>query len=298
MGNGLLNWLAVTRLTRLINEKFGTPKLEFSRAKGDEAIAKDEIQHDRPVILNIPGHFLVGYGVSTDNSKTYIQDPYYNYTNFGQENQKLLSLRLFRPSFTDLSYILVTHPPEVHIALKDSAGKLVDGVEDAFEQVVDRTDSSQHTPTLIETLLPKPNDGTYSLEIQRNSPGPYTFSLLSYEKTAEVMQQDFSGFVSNVPAMFQLKYQKIGPSSITQQITFSQIRSDLKNLKDIGHIRSSLTYLRLDDLARYGEAAPLSRQRRYAALLLGQILASSSSISAEGSTFLTQEVTTLKNSLI
>jgi hypothetical protein len=106
IGEGLVNWVALGRLTQQMSSVLGTPKLEYTRINTNLiAAAVSELEALKPVILQIPGHFLVGSGVTSDKQDLQIKDPAYAHTLLSQHSQPLQSVRAFQPSHTDLSYI-------------------------------------------------------------------------------------------------------------------------------------------------------------------------------------------------
>ncbi len=281
IGNGLLNWLAVMRLTRSISEKFNTPKLEYERAPGNEKIAQSEIQASRPVILGIPGHFLVGNGISADNKTLLVLDPFYSYSRFDQYQQTLLSVHTFHPSHTDLSYFLLVHSPELHIAIKDTHGSRIATTENQ-DFLNDASDISQQTPPLIQTLFPKPNDGRYTIEVSQDSPRPYDFSLYMYDQRGEVTILKFSGAGEAATQTYQFDFQKSRAAETNQTFSFSDFALRLKKEYEEGGIQSTLTYQRLDHITQYALVANESQQKYYAEILHAyiQILAPNITVSA------------------
>lgn len=226
---GLLNWIAITRLTKIMNQKNQTTKLEYAAHTGDISFAQNEIELSKPVILGISGHFLVGTGVSSDKTVTYINDPYYSYTEFGQYQKKLLSVRTFTPSHTDLSYFLATHANDVSVDLKDDTGKKIELLQEESEYITDAFDEVETTPARVQTVLAKPSDGLYTLEVSRTVPGPYNITLYTYDKFADPVIQHFSGEVGTIPKRISFSYHK--------SMTFSVLEDDITTLKKSGQIK-------------------------------------------------------------
>ncbi len=78
IGNGLLNWLAISRLSKLAktnNPNFIYDALEYRRKGIDKVSLTDDINAGQPDILEEPGHFIVGKGINADTFN--INDPYY-----------------------------------------------------------------------------------------------------------------------------------------------------------------------------------------------------------------------------
>lgn len=119
VGPGLVNWLAVSRLTNLMSPVLNTPKLEYSRGMGSSTFAvQDSLELRQPVIFNVPGHFVVGTSFTDQRNDINILDPAFDLSVLSQHSQ-VLSARLFEPSFTDLSYIQVVHPVDVTLEVFD-----------------------------------------------------------------------------------------------------------------------------------------------------------------------------------
>jgi hypothetical protein len=118
IGEGLVNWVATTRLTRLISEQYGTPKLEYARRNTAELTSTyEQIAMGLPVMLQIPGHFIVATGAQQDPQDLFINDPAYSYTKLSQHAQQPISARFFTPSHTDLSYLLIHHALELQLEI-------------------------------------------------------------------------------------------------------------------------------------------------------------------------------------
>jgi hypothetical protein len=261
---GSLNWIAVTRLTRLISEKINTPKLEFKRLGADLNLAKNEINGNRPVILQLPGHFLVADGVPADQSTLSIKDPAYTYTKLNQHHDSLLSFSQFVPSHTDLSYMVISHSPGLHITLKDESGTIIPGFEEFSDQIKDVLENSGETnPALTIHHFPKPNSGKYTVEAYQNQVGTYALQFLTYDSGANVTQQNSSGTVGLSPIYFEISYQKNGVSQINQISTFAQFRQDLKIMKAARQFPYEYGITQIDELAKLAQQSALSRQLRY-----------------------------------
>ncbi len=56
--NGLLNWLAISRYTKL-HDSSTSPTLEYKRLTGNQTTLTNEILQNQPPILQEPGHFVV-----------------------------------------------------------------------------------------------------------------------------------------------------------------------------------------------------------------------------------------------
>ena len=201
VGAGALNWMAVTRLTRELSAKLGTPKLEYRRLAGQVSIAAAEILAGRPVILEIPGHFIVGKGVTktaTNNTDIIINDPAYAYTQLSRHAKPLNSVRAFQPSFTDLSNLLIVSPSDVNVQVRDTAGALVDSSQsdhvltDPFGEstspaATSSTSVTADGPVTRITEFAKPKAGQYFLSLQdADGQQDWPVTLYTYNKNGDV----------------------------------------------------------------------------------------------------------------
>lgn len=296
IGEGLTNWIAATRLTRLISEQYNTVKLEYRR-ESDTTIttAGNEIMAQKPSILQIPGHFLTVNGVTGNGQDLYIKDPAYNYAKFSEHNQPILSTRTFQPSHTDLSYLLLAHQPTLHVNITDAQGNEVAGWEKFTDYLQDPVDGSneQTSPTTLQQLA-KPSPGTYLLTISQATFGPFAMQLFAYDQGANLTDLSQSGYVGTKPLTFTLEYHADGSSSLSRQMNFSQFRQDLLLMKDQKQFRQIAAYTVMDKMAAWGEASEVTdRQSHYAQLLTILVKAQRHLMTKTGFSYLLQQVTAL-----
>lgn len=265
VGQGNLNWLAATRLTRLVSETLGTPKLEYARIESptiEDVI--NEIGQDRPVILNIEGHFLVGKGYPQDKSDLLINDPAYKYNLFSQHQTELLSTRNFYPSHTDLSYILLVFPSYLKVNLKHVDGSSIEKLQTFTEVVKDPFDeTNQTTPNYTKIELAKPETGNFTIEVSQDNFQKFDIEIYTYDQEANPTLLHQSGLAGSQPITFSLSYQKTGISSITRAIDFKRFRQALLEMKNLHQLQKTYAYLQIDQVAEYGQLAPHFAQGRY-----------------------------------
>lgn len=156
---GLVSFASLTVLAREISDIYGTPKLEYQRHSADYDPIIGQINQDRPVVLEIPGHFVVGNGYK-NNGDLRIVDPSYNRTLLSEHGTTLLSMRTLTPSYTDLRFIEILLPSGVTGYLQDSAGHPVPNSL-SFESYIQTQDGEITTASLIE--VPKLLEGEYRL---------------------------------------------------------------------------------------------------------------------------------------
>jgi len=188
IGDGLLNWLAISRLSAAIHLRYGTPKLEYQRLIGSDLTKQVEaLTQNLPLIFNITGHFLVANGYNQENQDFTILDPYYIFRNFKQHGKELLSSRLFTPSYTDLSYLLFVTKPEVEIRISADPASTLE-TEQFEEKIVDPI-SGQENKWKI-TQIRKPKQSNYKIEITNHSLETTSVSFYSYNQTGQVLSDN------------------------------------------------------------------------------------------------------------
>lgn len=271
VGDGALNWLAVTRLTRLISSNLNTPKLEYSAKNGaDMSLAQAEITHQKPVILQVDGHFVVGKGNKSDPVDLLIHDPAKENTSFSSLNKPLLSTRLFQPTQTDLSYLLLVHQPQLQITVKNSQGQTM-VLEAVIDTLTAENNSPESSPTFTQTYLPKPADGIYSISVSQSQLKPYQLQIFSYDKQGNASSFQPSGMVGPNPLQLQLEYSSSKPSQLKPKGSLRQFRQDWQWLKKSGVPMNALLYLAIDKLCALGQDLPLRNQRNIAELMIREI---------------------------
>jgi hypothetical protein len=274
LGEGAINWVAATRLTRLISEKLSTPKLEYRRAAGSSLeAAATEIKAQKPVILHIDGHFMVGDGVTADGSDIFIKDPAYAFDHFSQHHASLVSTRTFQPSQTDLSYLLMTHQPSLTVTITDAQGNSMAGLETFSELIKDPTEGATETsPALIQHQVAQPAAGTYQIKVSQPTFGPFTYQLFAYDKSGNPTILSQEGWVGSDPLTFTLNYSAEAPSTLTQtEINFTSFRRDLAQMSQAGQFKHKVVLTVLDTLARTGEKMPA--QLRPAKVVTARVIA-------------------------
>ena len=195
LGNGLLNWLAITRFskqnTQKINPTVSLAKLEHKRFLYQNSKVRSEINNHKPSLIKVPGHFVTAIGYSPTD--IVVNDP--------ATSERLLSavvadkgtpinLDTFTPSQTDLSYLMITASTNVNLQF-DGNGSPV-----PFQRFVDGplTDDVNPTSTsgntLYTYLLPKPNLRSFIIRAPGSST-PYVLSVYKYDVDGNVQKQDF-----------------------------------------------------------------------------------------------------------
>lgn len=194
--NGLLNWLAVARYTRL-NTSDDRPTLEFRRYVVDSVILENEINSERPPILKLPGHFLVAKGKV--NSDFLVNDPASTKSLLSQveedRNINYSAIYSYLPSTTDLSYIMLIIDGGFDVKVSGPDEKEI--VDHFFveEPILDHPDRISTSGEQIGVfMLPKPQEGKYSLEVTGN--GLYRLDSYFYDEEGKAQISSFKDIVS------------------------------------------------------------------------------------------------------
>ncbi|MCC6710757.1 MAG: C39 family peptidase [Candidatus Pacebacteria bacterium] len=157
---GLVNWWAITRLVSQLsdeNQALNLPKLEFSVVKENIFTSLELLIRSKlPVIAQVPNHFVVVNGLVEGKDDFLVTDPL-AITDQLSEYEKTLSLRVFQPSFTDLSYLVVAHSPNTAVSIKDVNGAIVDST------VITEQLATEFEPVVLTTLA-KPIEQAYYFE--------------------------------------------------------------------------------------------------------------------------------------
>jgi len=213
LGEGLVNWWAITRLTRILSDQAQSvllPKLEFSFLKqGWREAAQVFLAAKQPVIAQIPGHFFVLNGFDQVLNEFKLLDPLFE-LEYEHEHEPIQSIRVFQPSFTDLSAIVVVHDPSVLVKFYNEEQTLIETKE--WEENISTAKS------MAFTVIEKPEVGKYSIEfITSDFDGELLeSSLYTYTQDAEptihlIDHQIENNFGSQI---IELNFEKNNSSSI------------------------------------------------------------------------------------
>ncbi|MBU0576291.1 C39 family peptidase [Patescibacteria group bacterium] len=266
IGQGLVNWLAISRLSQVMSQELQTPVLEYEWIGGDLHSAVKEIDQNRPAILQIPGHFLVADGYIANKTDLYLKDPAYNYELFSQHQTELSSIRSFRPSQTDLSYLLLVYNPEIKVTLIDESGQIPANLNVYIEYIKDPLGGlgDQTQISMIQSLA-KPLENKYILKIENNQKEAQEVEIYSYDVDGRVTV--LSQIILETK-LFNLDFDKSKASQLTEVTNqFTLLRDLLKTLYESGDITAKYAYLKLDQLASYAQNDE-ENQERYKKLIM------------------------------
>ena len=244
VGNGYINWLAVSRLSKLAkasgnNSSFTHDALEYTRIFGNVTQAlSDNISSGNPGILEEPGHFLVGKGISGDTFT--INDPYYSREKLtdGYGNS-FLSLGTYTPSNTDLSYImLVTDPKTSFVTITNN-----------FEQFVQNpiinplNNTQKNNPPIKIGFLKKPNTDVYTFTIHSEDTGIKKIEGYFYDKNGSLKKFVFTMILSpNANQRVTIDFNKDFADQILANriVTFDVLIQDINLLNKNGQIQNTV----------------------------------------------------------
>jgi len=272
VGQGLVNWFAATRLIRQISERYSVPgsqlpKLEFSyQGLPWLEVGKNELLTGRPLIAQVPGHFTVVNGYDEHNNEFLISDPLYSYQYLSQ-HPATLSLRLFRPSQTDLSALVAVHRPEVVVEILNESGVVVS--QTWREEIVDSV-SGESTEVWQFTVVNQPAAGRYQVNVvgakEEGDVLIFTYDQLANVETYLPLKSEYINFEI---LSFYLAFNKetggeIQPLDLTEPAVFSwgNFLARLNQLKNDQLINQSI-YERLNALANLAAQADETTWPRY-----------------------------------
>ena len=207
IGQGLINWLALTRLSKLSKNinSLAFDALEYKRKSGNTAQLTNDINSGIPDILKEPGHYIVAKGV---NGGTFdINDPYYNRNTLDDSyNNSFQNIGSFTKSNTDLSYIMLVIDPSINLTVTDSNSNIV-GESFTEGPIINPEDSSQSNSYLKIYYIPKPPDDTYTISLSSNTSTNYSLGIYLYDTNGNVKINNISGNVrTNENVSYNINY--------------------------------------------------------------------------------------------
>ena len=208
-------WMAANELSgQIAKQQAGSPTVRFAGfGTGSEEEIRGELQAGRPMVLEVPGHYIAAVGIGTDG-KILINDPYYpDKLTLDAYKGKVKSSVKFEPS-NDLSGVVITVPKDLRVRVLDKQGKIVGtlntepsttpvpvGIPNAFYS----TREAWRDPTCVESPPPKDagttsiflpgNREDYRIEVLNPSAGGTSVAIHSYdtEGNSSLATQDSTG---------------------------------------------------------------------------------------------------------
>ncbi len=240
--NGLLNWLAVSRYTKQ-NETDGSPVLEYRKLDASSSTLINELELGRPGILDVSGHFVV---TKSQLPTTFgINDPaYVDRLTLESYDNTFQSIRGYKPTHTDLSYIFLVVDPTIDIFLTGPDGNKLEGYSSTENPLIDDIDyTSQSGQSLNTFLLPIPESGDYKIEVTGNG-NPYTLESYLYDRNGDVTQTFLKGLIlENQTDTFSLTYGVA--NQLKPLLTIDSIIQDLDNAYKQGAINKRQYFIYL-----------------------------------------------------
>lgn len=321
LGEGLVNWSAITRLVREIHNIHGTTKLEYKKIIDDQfRQAAKHLSKSIPVIFQIPGHFLVGTGLeiaqevwTAENFS--IQDPLYPYSKLSEhktqqsknENEfdPLVSTRVLVPSNTNLSYLYIAYPEKVKVELNSAAQNSFESYSIGQDFL---TSSDKQNTTSITTIheIQKPRSGEFDFTLTveaENTSEIVGVTIYAYDAEANLTNLGFDlPVVSGAQLNFTISYSDQNTSTITYDYNFSDFLADLELLFSQGFFATHFAPEQLIFLAKKAahfenklstEDFNLELKQRYLVAFNSELDWHASSIEQSAQVFLNQRLTML-----
>lgn len=260
LGQGLLNWSAAMRLVRQIHDAHNSTKLEYARVNnGQISSVANRIHNSKPVIANIPGHFLVADQVIGNNQDLGIKDPLYNYTRLSQHEVDPTSYRAFTPSNTDLSYLIISVDPHVNVRVLDPQKIDITDQVLALEYIDHPVHSLSTLPqNLIE--IPKPTPGNYQVILTTANYQPFFAQVYGYDRDANVFTTELEGLVTPQSTVLNVNYDSSGQVQVQTGNTWLSFRTLLWQLYENKQIKPLALVKVIDRLAAQTSLLPARKQ--------------------------------------
>lgn len=274
VGNGLVNWIAISRLSKQAKGINGITSFDALEATkiiaGDKTKLTEDINNSMPDILEAPTrkHFFVAKGV---NGNTFnINDPFFDWTTLQEGySNTFASLVNYKPSNTDLSYIMVAADKDTQILLKDKLGNQV-GEEFLEEPLTDDIDGIPGGSPVKILYLKKPDTQDYKLFISSSDPKQYNIETYLYDINGEVNKTETKGVAGGVSDILNLKFDKdnLDNSKTKKFVTFQSTIDDVNELQKLNLITNKTVSKGLVELLKNAEKQALSGRKKAALMVL------------------------------
>ena len=247
--NGLVNWLAISRMTKLAkinNLGFTHDALEYNRVGyQDDTMLSNLLTNNIPPILEEPGHFIVATGTDSANATFFINDPFYSRTTLADSyNKNYLSMGTYTPVNSDLSYAMFVVDPNVTISVTNSTGN---SVGESFIQNPIASDPLGiiNTNGAVKIFyLPKPSSGNYTLHLSSSNSTAYSLDQYLYDVNGNVSKSTDTGNLTNGPKdTYRIVFNKNNISnSKSSKVTFDYIKQEINQDHQQKKIKSFVTF--------------------------------------------------------
>lgn len=260
--SGNINRKSISQLSAEISKTQHTPKLEFLYVgKNLLETAITEIDKGNPVVLELEGHFVIADGYTEDKSDLYIKDPAYDVNKLSEHPLPLKSVRLYTPSYTDLSYISTITGTAVKTTLVGS-----DSFSEYSEQLKQFTTlpTTIFNPKLNILDIPKPDSAKYTLYFENTSSTQQLVTVQTFNKSG--LPQEFTFKIKPGKHTFDLNYKKEGTSTLKAQelivFTYKDFRKTIKQLSDSKLIKQEYFGKVLIQLIKPADQLSLKNQKK------------------------------------
>lgn len=240
---GSLNWLAVTRATKLASvANPQLPALEYKYSGRDDGKLHTLLAALQPTVLRVPGHFVTAYEYSADKNLTSIIDPFYTPTKTTLQDYGNVyeSMRIFTPSHTNLGYILVTSDADIAPSLYSSASAVLGADTYTNEPIVDQIGQNSANLAKFNILeYAKPDAGIYELRLRRSQPGIGKYEVYLYDVNGNPVINTFSTVFTGKDVSLTLKYGNA--FSATPKLTIDDLIAEINTLNQLHMLKTGYT---------------------------------------------------------
>lgn len=278
ISTGLVNWQAVTRLTKKIADLNDTVKLEYLRLENTFTEANDitnsikptieKIIENQPTIIEIDGHFLVADGFNKAETDLYIKDPSYEYTKFSEHQKTLISTRFLTPSHTDLSYIQIYSENILDLKLTDENNKEI--ILEQYTEQITANDQKEKTNKMYFYNFAKPTSHKYFINlIAKDTNQKIDFNINLYDKNADVFSKKITTNLYKENQRIEINFDKenISNSQIILTTNYDELEKTLHHLYIAGEIKNTYAYLSIKNLINFYQQNNYVSEKRKAYLL-------------------------------
>lgn len=241
--NGLVNWLSLTRLPKLTKtiNSLTYDALEYLRVPGERKdILTQDINNNKPDILEEPNHFVVAKGIDGDTFS--INDSYYNRTTLNDYSNTFKSIGTYVEANSDLSYIMIAVDQDVSAVLKDSLGNPLGDqfIQDPLNN--DLTGNPSGQPLKI-IYLRKPATGKYFLTLSNSNNKKYKADIYLYDINGNPKVYNVFGIIGpKNTKTIEINFNKNNNNNSGLEVTFDSFIQDINQayalgLVDINHYK-------------------------------------------------------------
>jgi hypothetical protein len=189
-------WTSVNQLSaEMVAKNPGAGRVRFSRfGSGSEEEVRAELEALRPVILEVPGHYIIAYGFAQGKgSQILIKDPYYPEKKFYDVYKGKVKSSVLFESNDDVSAVVFTIPSRQRIRITDNKGNVVgtlapganpaEAIKKAQVGIPGASIAYRDNwrdPTCVESA-PAENTGTIQIVIPGALPNDYKVEVIDTE---------------------------------------------------------------------------------------------------------------------